>query len=64
MSIFDFRLSNFTDDVKPIELPIKSVIPRQSESYKAMSVIAAALVVFWCLFGGMVIGALLAWVAS
>lgn len=60
MSIFDFRLSNFTDDVKPI----KSVIPRQSESYKAMSVIAAALVVFWCLFGGMVIGALLAWVAS
>ena len=63
--VYDCRLSHFVSDVTPAApKPAPPRIPRPSETYKSMTVLAAALVPFWIAFGGLALGGLLAaWVA-
>ena len=63
--VYDMRLSHFVADITPAApKPAPPRIPRPSETYKSMVILAAALVVFWIAFGGLALGGLLAaWVA-
>ena len=65
MSIYDMRLNPFVPDEEPTLPPVRSNLPKPTETYKTTVILAAAVVWFWVIFGGLALGGLLAaWMTS